>query len=222
MGAAVVADRDRGCGRDDEVEGRHDEDELAAKTPGVVRRHAGHLANPPAVAVELLAPTRAAARHERLRDPASPARPGSRCAAPRLQIELAELHHLPWRQQHVVAAEVHPLWILRPARERKPERLRERLLRELPRADARRLRQDRRQDVRVPGAVLHRRARGAFERACQGVPHPVRALDPRAVVPVARRGQARPHASADPRSSIARRAGSLFGPRMSGKNGAMG
>src|SRR5262245_46652226 len=110
-----------------------------------------------------------------------------------VQVELAELDHLARRHQHLVAAEVDALWILRPLRKTETERSGQLLLRELPRAFLRRLGEDRRQQVRRPGAVLDARAGLVDKWAPQHEANPVRALHPRAIAPPARRLQTRSH-----------------------------
>ena len=76
---------------------------------------------------------------------------------------------------------------------RDAERLRQRVLRELPRAGAGHLGEDRREQVRAAGAVLHRACRLAHDRLPKRVAHPVAALHPCAIVAAARRLQPRPH-----------------------------
>src|SRR5687767_3123357 len=63
--AAFVASCGGGCGHDDELEVRHDEDVLPAVTPGVEGVVAGDRTDPPAVAIFLFAPVRSGSRYER-------------------------------------------------------------------------------------------------------------------------------------------------------------
>jgi len=80
-----------------------------------------------------------------------------------------------------------------PLGEREPQRLRELLLGELPRAHRRNLCQDGREQMRAPGAVFHPRAWRIDALAAQHVLHPVLAWHPCAGVAAARGLQARPH-----------------------------
>ena len=180
------------CRHNSQVEARHEHDVLTAEAPCVIRLPSSHIAHPPAVAVFAAADPRPPARLERVVDEClRQDLPAVHLSA--VAIHLAECQHLARRHHHLVAAEVVALRIAHPWRQGEAQRLRERLLRERERALSRRLREDRGKEMGVAGAVDHLRTRRRQERLRQGMTDPVRALDPRTVVPAARRLEPGPH-----------------------------
>src|SRR5690606_31673765 len=164
---------------------RDDEDELAAVAPGVEDVAAGQPPDPPAVAVLAIAEARGGARFDRRADPVG--RDDLLVSvATFVQEQFADTEHVPWAHRHLVAAQVDALWIARPGAERDVERIAQGTAREGQRVRAGCLRQDRRQQVGRSGAVDHRTAGWRNQRLIERGAHPVPALYPRAVVPVAR------------------------------------
>src|SRR5688500_14673410 len=108
MAPAIFSHGGRGRRDDHEIQAGDDEDVLAAEAPREVRAMAAQLAHPPPVAVFLTAPEGAGPGDERAIDPRLRHHLASLDPAA-IEIELPERQHLPWCQQHVVAAEVDAL-----------------------------------------------------------------------------------------------------------------
>ena len=207
MIAALFADVGRRRRGDHRLQRRHHEHVLSAVAPREAGRVTADLVHPPAVPV--LAVAQGIALTARLEAP-RPVGQLARAAGARLphpglrhdlaavdpaavQIEPADVEQLARRHQHVVAAEVDALRIGGPRRQREAERPGQRGVGELSRAHAGGPREDRRQQVRVAGAVVHRHTGRREHRARQRVVHPVAARHPGAVLPAARAFEARPH-----------------------------
>src|SRR5687767_10593388 len=127
------------CGHDDEIEVGDDEDELTAVPPRIERFVTAEAADPESVTVlPVAAPPRSPHAIVRFFDPVARNQLAIAAAAA-VFIQLAEPNHLARRHEHVVAAEIDALRILRPLRQCEPKRLGELLLRELPRTGLRRL-----------------------------------------------------------------------------------
>ena len=171
---------------------RHEKDELSAIPPRIVNLLSAQLPHPPTVAILAPAVLRPSPRHECPLDPFLRQHlllPD----APAIAVELSERPHLPRRHLHVVAAEVDAFRVARPARQLETQRPRQHFLCERPRAFARRLRQNRREQMGVPGRVDHAPARPLDQLPLQRVPHPAPARYPGSVVPAAGRLETRPH-----------------------------
>src|SRR5687767_2485633 len=180
---------------DHEIERRHDEDELAAVAPREVHIVRARAADPPAVAVLLVAPSGSGAPHPGAVDPCFRYDLRTVRRPPAVQVHDAERHHLARRHPHLISAEVDPLSVPRPRAERNAERAGEETFAKAMRARPRRAREDRGQQMRAARAVDHRATRAPLRhhRPVERVSHPVPARHPVAVVVEARGLEPRAH-----------------------------